>query len=165
MLNFDFSEKGQAIVSPPHFVHDFSRKMYQILQSIDWLHFVVWLSLLLEILSNMYIVVVCFRGCWGINFEIKLIFLIKPICYMTKKPRQKFKCLKKEKRFYSEIKIIFNHFKSVFSWQKLSDTCKSVFKSRTNLTPWPGLLLPCSIVPSVSMWIKYMTLMSLTNIK
>ena len=27
MLNFDFLENGVGIVSPPHFVYDFSRKM------------------------------------------------------------------------------------------------------------------------------------------
>ena len=27
MLNFNFSEKGLGLVSPPHFVYDFSRKM------------------------------------------------------------------------------------------------------------------------------------------
>ena len=28
MLNFDFLEKGLRIVSPPHFVYDFSRKIF-----------------------------------------------------------------------------------------------------------------------------------------
>ena len=28
MLNFDFLEKGVGIVSLPHFVYDFSRKMF-----------------------------------------------------------------------------------------------------------------------------------------
>ena len=28
MLNFNFSEKGLGLVSPPHFVYDFSRKMF-----------------------------------------------------------------------------------------------------------------------------------------
>ena len=28
MLNFDFLEKGQEIVSPHHFVYDFSRKIF-----------------------------------------------------------------------------------------------------------------------------------------
>ena len=28
ILNFNFLEKGLAIVSPPHFVYDFSRKMF-----------------------------------------------------------------------------------------------------------------------------------------
>ena len=27
MLNFDFSEKGLEVLSPAHFVYDFSRKM------------------------------------------------------------------------------------------------------------------------------------------
>ena len=28
MINFNFSEKGLGLVSPSHFVYDFSRKMY-----------------------------------------------------------------------------------------------------------------------------------------
>ena len=28
MLHFDFLEKGPGIVSPPHFIYDFSRKMF-----------------------------------------------------------------------------------------------------------------------------------------
>ena len=35
MLNFSFSEKGLGLVSPPHFVHDFPRKMFHMLHSID----------------------------------------------------------------------------------------------------------------------------------
>ena len=37
MLNFDFSVKGLKIVSPPHFVYDFSRKMCLMLYSINCL--------------------------------------------------------------------------------------------------------------------------------
>ena len=33
MLNFDVLEKGQGIVSLPHFVYDFSRKMFLMLAS------------------------------------------------------------------------------------------------------------------------------------
>ena len=33
MLNFDFLEKGLGIVSRPHFVHDFSRKIFLMLYS------------------------------------------------------------------------------------------------------------------------------------
>ena len=58
MLNFNFSEKGLALVSPPHFAYDFSRKMFLMLQSINWLNFIVWLPLLLEILGNMCIKIV-----------------------------------------------------------------------------------------------------------
>ena len=35
MLNFDFLVKGLGIVSPAHFVYDFSRKMFLILYSIN----------------------------------------------------------------------------------------------------------------------------------
>ena len=35
MLNFNFSEKGLGQVSSPHFLHDFSRKMFLMLHSIN----------------------------------------------------------------------------------------------------------------------------------
>ena len=35
MLKSDFSEKGLGIVSPPHFVYDFSRKTILMLYSIN----------------------------------------------------------------------------------------------------------------------------------
>ena len=38
-------------------------------------------------------------GCDVINFEINLIFLIKPFFYMTKKSRQKLKYLENDKSF------------------------------------------------------------------
>ena len=44
------------------------------------------------------------------KFEINLIFQIKPFFYMTKKSRQKFKYLEKEKSFQDEIKRIFHQF-------------------------------------------------------
>ena len=34
MLNFDFLDKGLGIVSPAHFVYDFSTKMFLILYSV-----------------------------------------------------------------------------------------------------------------------------------
>ena len=44
------------------------------------------------------------------NFEISLIFLIKPFFYMTKTSRQTFKYLENEHRFSDEIKSIFHNF-------------------------------------------------------
>ena len=35
MLNFDFLEKGLGVVSLPHFVYDFSRKIILMLYSIN----------------------------------------------------------------------------------------------------------------------------------
>ena len=99
MLNFDHLEKGLVIVTPPHFLNDFSRKMFLMLYSINWPNLIVWLPLLHEILSNICIAIVCFPVCDVINFEINLIFLIKPFFYMTENSRQKFKYFETEKGF------------------------------------------------------------------
>ena len=119
MLNFNFLEKALEIVYPPHFVHDFSTKMFLMLYSINWPNFNDWLPLLLEILVNMCIAIVCYPGCDVIKFKINLVFLIKPFLYITKKSRQKFKYLENKKSFQQEIKSIFHHFKKAFSSQKI----------------------------------------------
>ena len=59
MLNFNFSEKGLALVSPSNFPYDFSRKMFLMLHSINWPNFIVWLHLFLETLRNICIKTVC----------------------------------------------------------------------------------------------------------
>ena len=99
MLNFNFSEKGLGLVSPSHFVNDFSRKTFRILHSIKWANLIVWLLSLCEILGNMCITTVCYPCCEVTKFEINLIFLIKPFWYMTKKSRQKLKYLENKKCF------------------------------------------------------------------
>ena len=83
--------------SPPHFVYEFSRKIFLMLFSINWPNFIFWLPLLLEILANMCIVIICRPVCDIINFEINLGFLIKPFFYKTKLSGQKRKYLKNEK--------------------------------------------------------------------
>ena len=62
------------------------------------------------------------------KFEINLIFLIKPLCSMTKNSRQKLKYVKNEKNFWGEIKSIFHHFYRAFNCQKLSQTWECTFK-------------------------------------
>ena len=47
-------------------------QFHVLLYSINWPHFIVWLSLPLEILSNMCNLIVCLLGCDVINFEINL---------------------------------------------------------------------------------------------
>ena len=54
--------------------------------------------------------IVCFPGRDVINFEMNLIYLIKPFFYMIKKSSQKLKYLGNAKSFYGEIKSIFHHF-------------------------------------------------------
>ena len=59
MHNIDFLEKGPVIVSPPHFAHDFSKKLFLMLHSINQPNFIAWLPLLFEILGNMCFAVTC----------------------------------------------------------------------------------------------------------
>ena len=40
MLNFDFSDKGLGIISPAHFVYDFSTKMLLMSYSINRPNFI-----------------------------------------------------------------------------------------------------------------------------
>ena len=84
ILSFDFLGKSLGIVSPPHFMYDFSTKFFLMLNSINSPNLFVWLPLLLEILSNMY---------------NTIIFLIKPFFYTAKQSRQKLKYLENKKSF------------------------------------------------------------------
>ena len=59
MRNFDFLDMSLGIVFLPHFVNDFSTKIFLMLYSMNWPNFIVWLFLLLEILANTYIAIVC----------------------------------------------------------------------------------------------------------
>ena len=110
VLSFDFLEKGLEIVSPLHFMHDISRKIFLILCSIYWPNLTAWLHVLLELLGNMSNGTVCFSGYGIINFEINLIVLIKTFFYMTKKLIQKINYLENEKSSEDGIKSIFHHF-------------------------------------------------------
>ena len=89
MLNFDFLDKSLGIVSPAHFVNDFSTKMFLMLYSNNWRIFIAWLPLLLDILANMCIAIVCLPGCDVTDFEISLIFLIEPFFLHNQKVRTK----------------------------------------------------------------------------
>ena len=97
MLNFVFLEKSLGIVSPPHFMYDFLRKMFLMLYFINCPYFIVSLPLLLEILINMCIAIACEPCCNVIIFLINLVFLIKSFFFMTKKSKQKLKYLENKK--------------------------------------------------------------------
>ena len=66
------------LVSLAHFRHDFWRKIFLLLSSITWLNLIAWLLLLREMFGRICIINVCWPDCDVINFEITLIFLIKP---------------------------------------------------------------------------------------
>ena len=79
MLYFDFLQKGLAIVSPPHFVYDLSRKMFLMLCSIDWPNFIVLMLYFYFTFWNIGQYVYCtflLTMLW--RFKINLNFLIKP---------------------------------------------------------------------------------------
>ena len=107
ILHFNFWEKYVGLVSPPYSLYGFPRKMFLRLWSINWPNVIVWLPLLLEILANMCITIVCQPDCDVIKFEINLMFLIKPFCYMTKSSRQKFKYPETKRTFEVKWKAFF----------------------------------------------------------
>ena len=45
---FIFLEKNLGIVSSPHLVYDFSRKMHLVLYTVNWPNFIAWLPLLID---------------------------------------------------------------------------------------------------------------------
>ena len=89
-------EIGVEIGSLPHFLYNFSRKVFLILNSINLPNIIFCLLFHFQILANMCIIIICFPGCGIINFEINLIRLF---FYMIKKSRQKFKYLENKKSF------------------------------------------------------------------
>ena len=84
-LNFDLLEMGLGIVSPAHF----ENVSCLMLSSMNWPNSIVWLFLFIMILGNMCIPIVYFGDCEIMDFEINLVFLIKPFFYLTKKSRER----------------------------------------------------------------------------
>ena len=108
--NFDFLEKCLGLVSLPHFVYDFMRRIFLMLYLINRSNLIFRLLLLLEILDNMSIVIICLPVHDLVNFEINLSFLTGRFSPRPEKSGQKFKHLKNKKSFQGEIKSIFHHF-------------------------------------------------------
>ena len=70
------NKRGLELISLSHFLHDFSRKIFLTLYSINWPNFIAWLPLLQEILCNIiFLVIIYFPVYDVINFEITLAFL------------------------------------------------------------------------------------------
>ena len=92
-------KRGLELVSLPHFLHNFWRKIFPLLCSINWLNFITWLPLHCEILGNMCIAIICRPGYDIMNFEVKLIFLIKPFYLHDQDFVTKTKYLENEKSF------------------------------------------------------------------
>ena len=89
------------------FVHNFSKKIFLILYSINRPSIIVWLPVLLKILDNICIVTICCPVCHVTNFENHLTFLINPFFWITKNSRQKFKISRKKIPFNTKYKAFF----------------------------------------------------------
>ena len=111
MFNFDFLLKGLGMVSPPHFVYDFSRKTmlrkFLLLCSINCPYFIALNSWDIGEWQSWELFVKI------ITFEIKLIFPIKSFFYLARNSRQKNKYLENENSFWGEINSTFIIFKGL----------------------------------------------------
>ena len=72
-------KRDMALVPLLHFLHEFWRKLFLMLCSINCPYLISWLLLPLEILGNMCIGIICCPVCDVINFEINLSFFIMSI--------------------------------------------------------------------------------------
>ena len=54
-------------------------------------------------MGNIFIAIICYPGCDIMDFEINLIFLIKPFFHLIKKSWQKLKYLENDLRSYKNI--------------------------------------------------------------
>ena len=75
-VNSEVLQKGQNLqnlwkdlgLDLPHLVYDFSRKMFLMLYSINWLNFCVWLTLILEMLGDRYMEIIFLSMLWRHKF-------------------------------------------------------------------------------------------------
>ena len=105
-------KRGLEIVSLPYFLHDFWRKIFLLLHSINWSNFIFWLLLLHEILGSMCMVIACQPGCEAIDFEIN-IFLIKPFFNMTRSHDKSINILSTKRVFKMKQKAFFIMFEGL----------------------------------------------------
>ena len=86
------TRRGLKLVSLPHFLDDFWRKIFLFLYLISWQNFIFCLALLRGILGIMCITIIRLPGCDIISFS-SLSF------YMANNSRQNFKYLGNKKYF------------------------------------------------------------------
>ena len=93
------TKRSLELVSLPHFLSGFWRKIFLMLHFICWPNFIAWLSLVLDILGNICITIICCPICGVINFEMNHSFFIMSFFYITEKSGQTCKYLKNDKSF------------------------------------------------------------------
>ena len=83
-----------VVASPTHFMYDFWRKTFLMLQSIERPNLIVCFPFLLEILNNICIEIVSQPACYVIILKLTLAFLSSHFPTWSKELGQKFKYLK-----------------------------------------------------------------------
>ena len=100
------------LVSSSSFLHFFFEK--NISRYINWLNFIVWMPLLLEIMGKMGTVTIFFPICDLIDFEINLSLSLSRFPTWPKKSGQKFRYVENDDGFLDEIKNTFHHLENTF---------------------------------------------------
>ena len=104
---------GLELVSLPHFLHNFWRKIFFLLYSINWPHFIAWLPLLCEILGNMFIAIVCKSRC-DVMVDFKVNLTNQAIFPTWPKSRDKsLNMLRTKRAFRMKLKTFFIIFKEL----------------------------------------------------
>ena len=124
-------KRGPELVSLPHFPHNFWRKIFLLVYSINWPNFLVWLPLLCEILGNMCIASICISCCEAMNFEVNLMFLIKLFFLHNQKVMTKIEISWERKELLRWNKKHFSSILKGFQSRKKhkSNTCENTYST------------------------------------
>ena len=104
---FSKNQKSSETIPTALFWHDFWRKIFLTLYSINWRNSLAWLPLVFEIFDNIRIAIICFLVCDTINFEINLGFPITLFSYITKSSKKYLYILRTKKALNIEWKTFF----------------------------------------------------------
>ena len=106
------TDRCLELVSLPHVLHDFRRKIFLTLYFSNRPDQIYSPDCLAspEIMGNMCIVIICCPVYDVANFEINRNLPIESHFYITKKSGQNCKYLKNKKSFWNDVKSIFYYF-------------------------------------------------------
>ena len=127
MLNFAFFKKCLGLVTPPYLRILFQQKLFFHVIFFNWLNFIVWWPLLLEILSKMYILIICATACC----MVKLSLILRPyqaIFYIIINIRTSFWISLARKEIPNSNKNHFLWLLKGFKLPELSQTWECTFK-------------------------------------
>ena len=112
ILSFLKIKRSLELVSMCHFLHNFWRKIFPLLYSINWPNFIVWLPLVWEIWATcvLQLFVNQVVTSWILKLTLSFSSIIFPFFLHDQLPWQKLKYLENGKSIYHEIKNIFHHF-------------------------------------------------------